>query len=266
MPHDTHPAIKALGERLGTDDDAFALDQSALRTFTTYSAPDRITIIELTDKAISDDDGASLRQKGQLLEFNRKLKTANALSQKNWAVKMDLRTEIELSKSRELDANENALAACFPAAPALSDETRQRVLPFVQWCETQRVRALPAKPFSVAAFVRAQLDQRVPRQVIVETLASIEALHNAASVGNPVSAPVVAATLGTTIDPPRSWAKADKEFFATLPLHAQSIIADREQERETHLRRSQNALAEERKRLQAAADPKPVTTATEKVN
>jgi hypothetical protein len=108
----------------------------------------------------------------------------------------------------------------------------------VQWCETQRVRALPAKPFSVAAFVQWQLDQRVPRQVIVETLSAIENLHYAASVGNPVSAPVVAATLGTTVDPPRSWKKEDKEFFATLPLHAQQIVALREQERETHLRRN----------------------------
>jgi hypothetical protein len=176
---------------------------------------------------------------------------------------VDLRTEIELSKNRELDANESALASCFPAPPALSDETRQRVLPFVTWCEVQRIRALPAKPFSVAAFVQWQLDQRVPRQVIVETLASIEALHNAASVGNPVSSPVVAATLGTTVDPPRSWKKEDKEFFATLPLHAQSIIADREQERETHLRRSQNQLADQRRQLKAAAETKAVET-TEK--
>jgi hypothetical protein len=112
--------------------------------------------------------------------------------------------------------------------------------------------------FRIAAFVQWQLDQRVPRQVIVETLSAIENLHYAASVGNPVSAPVVAATLGTTVLPPRSWKKEDQEFFATLPLHAQEIIANRETQRETHLRRSQNILAEERKRLQAAAETKPV--------
>jgi hypothetical protein len=171
---------------------------------------------------------------------------------------VDLRAELELAKARELDAHESELAACFSPPPPLSDETRERVTPFVAWCGNQKVRALPARPTSVAAFVQWQLDQRVPRQAIVETLQAIENLHFAASVGNPVSAPVVAATLGSTIDPPRSWTKDDKAYFTTLPLHTQEIVARREQQRETDLRRRQNALAEERKRLQAAADPKPV--------
>jgi hypothetical protein len=178
---------------------------------------------------------------------------------------VDLRTEIELSKARELDAAENALAACFPAPAPLSDEARQRVLPFVQWCETQRVRALPSRPQSVAAWVQWQLDQRVPRQVIVEVLASIEALHNAASVGNPVSAPVVAATLGTTVDPPRSWKKEDKEFFTTLPLHTQEIVARREQQREVELRRLQNETARYRRLMAGADNTKPVASTEKEV-
>lgn len=174
----------------------------------------------------------------------------------------DLRTEIELSKAREFDANESALAQCFPPPPALSDEARQRLAPFVTWCEMQKVRALPAKVTSVAAFVHWQLDQRVPRQIIVETLSAIENLHYAAAVGNPVSAPVVATTLGSTVEPPRSWKKEDKAFFATLPLHAQEIIAVREQHRERELRRMQNELATEKKRLNDGAD-KPVINGKE---
>ena len=179
---------------------------------------------------------------------------------------MNLAEEIEKAKQRELDSNEAALASCFPRPPELSNEAQQRVMPFVQWCEVQRVRALPARPTSVAAFVHWQQDQRIPRPIIVETLSAIEALHITASLGNPVATPIVQATLGSTVDPPRSWKKEDKEFFATLPLHTQEIVALREQERETHLRRSQNELAEMKKRQSDGADPKPVieTTTTEK--
>jgi hypothetical protein len=171
---------------------------------------------------------------------------------------MDLRAEIEAAKERELTANENAIASCFPPPPRLSEEVKMAVVPFLQWCETQRVRALPARPASVAAFVCSLKDQNISRQIVVETLSAIEALHIAAAVANPVATPIVSATLGSSIDPPRSWTKADKEFFKTLPLHAQEIIAHREQERETHLRRTQNALAEQRRQLKTAADLKPV--------
>lgn len=78
MPQDSHPAIKHLEDRLGTND-PFTLDQVALRNFTAYDPIARQEIIETTDAAISADDGVSLRQKSQLLAFNRKLKTANAL-------------------------------------------------------------------------------------------------------------------------------------------------------------------------------------------
>ena len=158
---------------------------------------------------------------------------------------MDLKAEIEAAKQRELDANENALAQCFPPPPRLSEEAK-----------------IPARPASVAAFICWQQDQRVPRQVIVEVLSAISALHVAAAVGDPVPAPIVSSTLGSSIDPPRSWKKEDKAFFATLPLYAQEIIATREQDREVHLRRCQNELAELKKRLPDGA-AKPVTT-TEK--
>jgi hypothetical protein len=78
-----------------------------------------------------------------------------------------------------------------------------------------------------------------------------------------VSSPIVSATLGSSIDPPRSWTREDKQYFKTLPVHAQEIIANREQAREIHLRRSQNELAEMKKRLNGGADTKPVTS-TEK--
>jgi len=53
------------------------------------------------------------------------------------------------------------------------------------------------------------------------------------------------------IEPPRSWTKAEKERFATLPRETQDYIHAREQEREREFRRSQNEIAEQRKAIQA---------------
>jgi hypothetical protein len=135
----------------------------------------------------------------------------------------------------------------------------------VTWCETQKVRPLPSRPTTVAAFVQFWQERGAPRPVIIEVLASIEALHISAALASPVSSPIVSATLGSTVPPPRSWTKEDKDYFKTLPTHAQEIIANREQQRETHLRRSQNILAEERRQLKAAADPKPVASTEKEV-
>lgn len=55
----------------------------------------------------------------------------------------------------------------------------------------------------------------------------------------------------STIEPPRSWTKAEKERFATLPRETQEYIAQREQEREREIRRSQNEAAEARKAIDA---------------
>ena len=60
--------------------------------------------------------------------------------------------------ARELDANETALASCFPPPPPVPQAARQHLIPFVQWCEAQRVRSLPAHPASVAAFCQWQKD------------------------------------------------------------------------------------------------------------
>jgi hypothetical protein len=54
-----------------------------------------------------------------------------------------------------------------------------------------------------------------------------------------------------SIEPPRSWTKEQKDEFSGLPRHVQEIVAQREQEREATLRRSQNEAAEQRKALEA---------------
>jgi hypothetical protein len=106
--------------------------------------------------------------------------------------------------ARDLDANEADLASCFPPPPDVPTEARRYLIPFVQWCEAQRVRSLPAHPASVAAFAQWQKDLGVPREKISASLSAIEALHNAASLGNPIATPLVrTATSASTIEPPR---------------------------------------------------------------
>jgi hypothetical protein len=53
------------------------------------------------------------------------------------------------------------------------------------------------------------------------------------------------------IEPPRSWTKDEKERFLSLPRETQAYLAEREQERDREIRRSQNEAAEKLKGLNA---------------
>ena len=167
----------------------------------------------------------------------------------------ELADAIATINARELDANEQALASCFPPPPEVPPEARQHLIAFQQWCEAQRVRSLPAHPASVAAFAQWQQDLGLPREKISATLSAIEALHNAASLGNPIATPVVRATTSaSTIAAPRSWTKDEQQLFTELPVEIQVVVARREANRETQLRRAQNEIAEYSKLMRLTAD------------
>src|SRR5262249_9436127 len=137
--------------------------------------------------------------------------------------------------AKEIDANENALAQGFPQPPGLSAEARELLVPFIRWAETQRVRALPARPTTCAAFAQWQLDLGVPKRKISAALAAIEELHFAAAVANPIATPTVRAVTGYStsgIEAPRSWSKNFKIAFKELPAAIQAAIATREHARE----------------------------------
>jgi hypothetical protein len=162
-------------------------------------------------------------------------------------------------RANEILQAEAEIASCFPQPPKVTPEAQDRLAPFLAWCEQQKVRSLPARPTSVAAYAQYQQDQGIPREKINATLSAIEAMHVAASVGNPVATPVVrTVTGGSTIEAPRSWDKDGRAAWAQLPPDVQSVIAARESDRERTLRRGQNELAEMKKllRLQAAAETK----------
>jgi hypothetical protein len=173
----------------------------------------------------------------------------------------ELAQAIRQVNEREIDANEAALAQCFPPPPELSPEARQHLTPFLQFCEAQRIRSLPARPASVASFEQWQKDLGVPQAKISATLSAIEALHNAAALGNPIATPLVRTiTAASTIEAPRSWTKDEQRLFRELPVEVQLVVARRERDREITLRRSQNEAAELRKQLRLnGTDSKPVT-------
>jgi hypothetical protein len=163
---------------------------------------------------------------------------------------------------QEISANEQALASCFPPPPELSGDTKDKLAPFLMWCQQQRVRAIPAKVTTICAYVTYQQDQGISRTTIAERLDAIESLHFAALVGNPCANPLVRTiTAASTIEAPRSWGdKEAKRLFAQLPVEMQAQVALREQDRETRLRRSQNEAADLRRLLKTAAETKPVET------
>src|SRR5258707_5395232 len=53
------------------------------------------------------------------------------------------------------------------------------------------------------------------------------------------------------IEPPRSWSNEDKQWFNALPPETQEILARRENERDTALRRGQNEVAQQRQSFTA---------------
>jgi hypothetical protein len=169
--------------------------------------------------------------------------------------------------AKELDANESALAQCFPPPPVLPPEVQQHLVPFLDFCARQRVRSLPCRPTSLAAYLQWEKDRHTPKEKISATLSAVEQLHNAANWGNPIATPLVrVTTAASTIEPPRSWPKEEKQLFTELPVEIQSVLARREQDREKTMRRAQNEAAEYKNtllRLQADAETKSADT-TEK--
>jgi hypothetical protein len=179
----------------------------------------------------------------------------------------ELAQAIRQVNEREIDANEAAIAGCFPQPPQVPAEAQLHLVPFLQWCHAQRVRSLPARPTSVAAFVQWQTDLKVPKEQIGATLSAIEALHNVAALGNPIATPVVRiTTAASTISPPRSWTRAEQDAFRELPVELQRTVSRREKDREVQLRRLQNEAAELRRQMADAAPKTADNTERETTN
>jgi hypothetical protein len=153
------------------------------------------------------------------------------------------------------DNGERLLAASLPfewRPKELSHDQQHRFGVFVEFAKQKCVRACPAAPTSVAAFVIDRHSDGVPAQQILALLEAITAAHNYhGSLADPCAAQIVRQALGEVIhiEPPRSWRAEDKVLFATLDPMVRDVIARRESERDAWLRRQQNKAAEERKAL-----------------
>ena len=139
--------------------------------------------------------------------------------------------------------------------PELDTEQRRRIESFRKFCTTRGVQAIPAAPATVAAFVETQNNE-----VALQALEAIAAAHDYYGLANPCATYSVRVILERRlrIDCPRSWDMADRLVFASLDPIVRSIIFKREDQRDKALRRKQNELAEEKKRLSDSAEAKPV--------
>ena len=122
---------------------------------------------------------------------------------------------------------------------------------FSTWCEGKSVRKIPAKPATVAAYVLAMAGMGVPHEQIVSVVNAADVAHQFHGLSSPLHTQIVRAALDTILkaEPPRSWSKDEKAEWALLPPAIRQIVARRKSKRDISIRRKQNAIAEERKRL-----------------
>jgi hypothetical protein len=167
-------------------------------------------------------------------------------------------------RANEIAQNEaalfNQIAAQLPQPPELDEQTQLLLVSILQWCGSVGVRHLPAVPTTCAMYVLNQAKVGVAPERIAAEAQAIEKLHDQYNLANPLQTRAARWALDQVlkIESPRSWPKADKELFKTLPVQIRNIITARENDRERTLRRGQNEVAELKKllRLQADAEPK----------
>ena len=177
---------------------------------------------------------------------------------------MSLATELEAAKAAALLEtqlkSEAAIGLALPR-PAISDTDRALLTEWLVWAKQRNVRHAPARPAVVAQFI-SELAHRGEEHILA-SLGALAALHDYHGLANPCGTYAVREALAKIIktEPPRSWPKAEKERFLTLPADIKSIIAKRESERELGMRNLQNQfagvkreLADERKRKTSGAE------------
>jgi hypothetical protein len=131
--------------------------------------------------------------------------------------------------------------------------------PFINWSANANVRHAPAAPAICGAFILNQARVGVAPERIAAEARAIELLHDHYGLANPIQTRAARWALDRvlpSIEPPRSWTKEQKVQFSEFPRAAQEVIAAREKDRETTLRRGQNEIAEMKRRLQADAATK----------
>jgi hypothetical protein len=167
---------------------------------------------------------------------------------------------------QQILSNEDRLAAGLQPIPLLDADANLRLKPYEHFCREHGVRSHPARPQTVLGFLRSEKASGTEPFKIALALSAVETLHDHFGYANPVAVAAVRRELGLilNIEAPRSWPLAEQLVFVSLPPEIRAIIARRERERETALRRAQNEAAEA-KRQSGSAD-KPATPNEETKN
>jgi hypothetical protein len=179
----------------------------------------------------------------------------------------DLVQAIDLAQQ----ANEKRIAAEInPPKPKLDDaESLLLLRHFAGFCKQRGVKFCPARPATVAAFIRSEAAIGVPPATLFAAMLAIEALHDTQNEANPVAcaapraeltrireetetAPEDRAKLVQALDvrAPDSWNKSEKLLFNDLPVEAKEIIYRRDRQQCLVVRRAQNEASDLRKSLQ----------------
>ena len=175
---------------------------------------------------------------------------------------MALSDELQQARVRDQiarwDANEKRLAEQLGLdvpKTILSTDTVARLDFFAKWAAAKGVRKCPCKPHVLAAFAWENHSLGVPQQQTLAILKAVEEQHHHFNLSNPAATKIVWAAVETICkaEPPRSWTKAEKAEWVLLPPDIRQAISRREAERDKALRRSQNELADLKKR-HAVAD------------
>jgi hypothetical protein len=148
--------------------------------------------------------------------------------------------------------NEQTLANSIAAPrPQLASDALVCVRRFADWCKSRGVPFCPAQPATVAAYIRYENKSGAKFQRIFETVRAIEQMHDAAGLSNPCATMAVRHELGCIyhIEAPRSWPKADRPLFNSLPIEVRAVIERRAEQDSNAVRRAQNEAAELRKSL-----------------
>jgi hypothetical protein len=151
---------------------------------------------------------------------------------------------------RAQQANEaKLLAEVDPPRFNLDTELLLHLRHFKAFCQQHGVKDCPARPATVAAFVRGAAAGVQPERIL-EGLQAIELLHDNAGLANPIASAAVRCELGRIfqIEAPRSWKKSDGLLFNGLPIEVRAVIARRARQDELTLRRLQNEVANLRKK------------------
>ena len=128
---------------------------------------------------------------------------------------------------------------------------------FKAWCEQREITPYPARPASVAFYILENAGLGIGE--LLRIVKSISLVHE--SVADPTASGAVPAALNkiAPIAAPRSWPKAGKLRFFSLPYDLQVYVAAHEDQREKEIRRAHNEAADARKALAAIQQPTEAT-------